>query len=125
MSIYGEKQNPYHIIGKDLKRVDALEKVLGTAKYAADLQMQGMLYGGSLRMKEFPVKILTLDASVAMAMDGVEAVITCFDQGVKKQSWADYYYLTDEVKFVGDVVAIVAARSRKILRKALDSIQVT
>lgn len=125
MSIYGDKKNPYHIIGKDLKRVDALEKVLGTAKYAADLQMQGMLYGGSLRMKEFPVKILTLDASAAKAMEGVEAVITCFDQGVKKQSWADYHYLTDEVKFVGDVVAIVAARSRKILRKALDSIQVT
>ena len=39
----------YSVIGKSQVKVDALEKVLGTTKFAADYSLPGMLYGGVFR----------------------------------------------------------------------------
>lgn len=117
-------KSKYKIIGKDIKRVDALEKVTGTALYAADLYKNGMLYGGNVRIKEYPAKITKVDTSIASKIPGVVKIITCFDSLAKKHSWADYCYMTDEVKFCGDVVAIVAAESKKALDQAKKSIKV-
>ena len=36
-------------IGKPATRVDALEKVLGNAKYIADYRLPGMIYARALR----------------------------------------------------------------------------
>ncbi|MDD2370550.1 MAG: xanthine dehydrogenase family protein molybdopterin-binding subunit [Firmicutes bacterium] len=124
MSLFEHNNNKYNIVGKDIKRVDALEKVTGTALYAADLYKGNMLYGGNVRIKEYPAKITKIDTKEAEAIPGVVKIITCFDKNAKKHSWADYCYLTDEVKFCGDVVAIVAAESKKAVDKAIKSIKV-
>ena len=124
MSLFEHNNNKYNVIGKDIKRVDALEKVTGTALYAADLYKQNMLFGGSVRIKEYPVKVTKVDTAAALEIPGVVKIITCLDENVKKHSWADYCYLTDEVRFCGDVVAIVAAESKKALDQAVKAIKV-
>lgn len=124
MSLYEKNNNKYNIIGKDIKRVDALEKVTGTAVYAADLYKNNMLYGGSVRIKEYPAKIKKVDTAEALAIPGVVKIITCFDKEAKKHSWADYCYLTDEVKFCGDVVAIIAAETKNALDAAIKAVKV-
>ncbi len=124
MSLFEHNNNKYNVIGKDIKRVDGLEKVKGTALYAADLYKQDMLYGGNVRIKEYPAKITNIDTSLALSIPGVVKIITCFDTEAKKHSWADYCYITDEVKFCGDVVAIVAAETKKALDQAIKSIKV-
>lgn len=124
MPLYDDSKNPYNIVGRDIKRVDAWEKVTGTALYAADVYKRDMLYGGALRLKEYPVRVTSIDIRRALEIEGVIRILTCFDEGIKKQSWADYYYITDEVKFCGDVVAIVAAENKNALKAALNAIRV-
>ncbi len=124
MSLFEYTSSKYNLIGKDIKRVDGLEKVTGKAIYAADLYKKNMLYGGNVRIKEYPAKINKVNIDEAIKIPGVVEIITCFDKKAKKHSWADYCYLTDEVKFCGDVVAIVAAESKKTLDKAIKSIKV-
>ena len=41
--------NNYSVLGKSEIKVDAVEKVLGTAKFAADYTMPNMLWGGVFR----------------------------------------------------------------------------
>ncbi|MCH8289644.1 hypothetical protein IH992_00860, partial [Candidatus Poribacteria bacterium] len=48
----------YSVVSKSVPRVDALEKVTGTAKYGADIQLPGMLYGKIFRSKHAHAKIL-------------------------------------------------------------------
>ena len=43
------------LIGASVRRIDALEKVLGMTRYGQDFWMDGMLYGGVLR-RIFPGK---------------------------------------------------------------------
>ena len=64
------------IIGKREKRVDAIGKVTGAAKYADDYNLPFQLYG-VIKYAEFPhAEILSIDTSAAEALDGVEAVLT-------------------------------------------------
>lgn len=55
--------------------MDALEKVLGTTKFAADYSLPGMLYGGVFRSTVPHATINNLNLEKARALDGVEAVL--------------------------------------------------
>ena len=124
MPVYDKNNTKFNVIGKDIKRVDAEEKVKGTAIYAGDVSLNKMLVGGAVRIKDYPAKITKIDIEDALRIEGVVKVITCFDKNIKKQSWADYCYLTDEVKFCGDVVAIIAAENNKALKEAIKAVKV-
>ncbi len=64
------------VIGKRMARVDAYERVSGTAIYPSDVILPGMLYGAILRCPHARAKILSVDSASAEAMPGVHAVIT-------------------------------------------------
>ena len=64
------------IIGKRFPRVDAKEKVIGEAKYAADYSMDGMLWCKLLRSPYAHARIINIDTSRAEKLPGVKAVIT-------------------------------------------------
>ena len=66
-------------VGKPATRLDALEKVLGTAKYAGDYYMPGMLYARALRSTLPHARIVRLDVTPARQVPGVLAAITCDD----------------------------------------------
>ena len=122
MALYGEKIH-FKVVGKKTPRVDGLEKVTGKALYAGDIYQNEMIFGGCKRIEEFPAKITAVHTEKALSIPGVLKIFTCFD-APKKQSWADYYYLTDNVQFCGDVVAIVVAETKELVEKALEAITV-
>lgn len=122
------------VIGNRIARVDGIAKVTGTARYAADYQLPGLLYGKIKRSPYAHARVLSIDASQALALAGVKAVLTPDDVPQVRHAGApvprtrslvaDQAILTDVARFVGDGVAAVAAVSEEIAEEALDLIQV-
>jgi len=118
----------HKIIGKPERRVDALGKVTGTAKFAEDYNVMHQLYGKVLRAKYPHARILSIDTSRAKHLDGVEAVLTAedipgskvFGIVVKNQSILAF----DKVRYLGDGIALVAAKTKEIAEEALSLIEV-
>ena len=69
----------FKVIGTRPIRHDGLDKVTGRALYGADVQMAGLLHGRILRSPHAHARIRHLDASRALAVPGVEAVVTSQD----------------------------------------------
>ena len=112
------------IIGRSVPRRDLPGKLTGEAKYAADIQLPGMLVGKILRSPHPHAKILSIDTSGAGDMEGVHAVVTPFD--VPRGNIApDLPILDAEVRFVGDEVAGVAAEDEDVAEEALSRISVS
>lgn len=118
----------YKIIGKPESRVDALGKVTGKAKFAEDYNVAHQLYGKVLRAKHPHAKILKIDTSKAEKLPGVEAVLTAKDIpgskvfGIVVQNQA--ILAEDRVRYLGDGVALVAAKTKEIAEEALELIEV-
>ncbi len=64
----------FKIMGRPMKRTDALEKVTGKAKYAGDIRLPDMLYARILRPPAHGAKVKKLDTSLAEKMQGVTVV---------------------------------------------------
>lgn len=117
-------------IGSSLPRVDAREKVLGTGQYVDDMQIKSMLYGAVLRAKVPRALVKSIDVAAARVYPGVETVMTAADVpgerywGFIFKDWPALVAVGEETRYVGDAIALVAARSRKIAREALAMIKV-
>jgi CO/xanthine dehydrogenase Mo-binding subunit len=70
------------VIGKPVPRVDAYERVSGSAIYPSDISLPDMLYGAILRCPHAHAKILGIDAREAEKMPGVRALIKGDTNGV-------------------------------------------
>ncbi|MDY6861906.1 MAG: molybdopterin cofactor-binding domain-containing protein, partial [Thermodesulfobacteriota bacterium] len=122
----------YAVIGKSAPLVDAKVKITGSAKYASDMTMSGMLYGKILRSPYPHAKILNIDTSKAKALHGVKAVITGNDTAkvkygiIEKAPWTmnECILTFDKARYIGDELAAVAAISEDIAEEALDLIEV-
>lgn len=64
----------FKLIGKPLHHRDALEKVTGRAKFAADIHLPGMLYARVLRPPSHGATLTEVDTNEAEKMDGVQVV---------------------------------------------------
>ena len=113
-------------IGRSYSRPDALTKVTGTEKYAADYYGDDMLWAGVKRAGIPHGRLRGIDTAAAKALEGVEAVLTHQDihgsnrQGVVQK---DQPVLVDKkVRHCGDAVALVIAGNRETLRRAVDLI---
>ena len=116
-----------HPIGDSVPRVDAHEKVIGSALFADDLQFgPGLLYARILRSPHPHALIKHIDTSRARALPGVRAVVTGEDYpgyiGLYLQD--RHIYCRGRARYVGDPVAGVAANSEEIAEKALELIEV-
>ncbi len=69
-----KKPSEFRIIGTSVTRRDAREKVTGAAKYAADIQLPGMLYAKILRPPAHGAKLLDVDLKDAQRVEGVQVV---------------------------------------------------
>lgn len=121
----------YSTVGKRLPRVDAVEKVTGSAKYGVDLKLPGMLYGKILRSIYPHARILNIDTSKAKKLPGVRSVITAEDTSRIKFASSPLWNLKDEpllaidkVCYIGDEVVAVAAIDEDVAEEALDLIEV-
>lgn len=110
-------------------RSDLLEKVTGSAVYASDVTLPGMLHGRILRSPLPHARIRSIDTSAALAMPGVVAVLTGADLAGLNTHWGLYLrdrplIAIDRVRYVGDPVAAVAAVDEFTAEEALDAIVV-
>lgn len=114
-------------VGADVLRLDAFEKVTGSAKFTLDLKIQGMLYCRLLKSPYAHARIVNIDTTEAEKLPGVVAVLTGKEIPVKIGIYvADRDVLArEEVRWVGDPVAAVAATSEEIADEATRLINVT
>ncbi|MDI6803557.1 MAG: xanthine dehydrogenase family protein molybdopterin-binding subunit [Bacteroidota bacterium] len=123
-----DSQNQNKIIGSPQRRVDSIGKVTGTAKFAEDYNVLHQLYGKVLRSKYPHAKILSIDTSKAEQLEGVEAILTAndipgnkvFGIVVKNQA----ILAIDKVRYLGDGIALVAAKTNEIAEQAIALIDV-
>jgi isoquinoline 1-oxidoreductase len=67
-----KKPGEFKIIGNSHLRSDSLQKVTGKAQYSADIHLPGMLYAKIVRPPAHNSKLISVDTSVAEAMQGVQ-----------------------------------------------------
>ncbi|MBI5968042.1 MAG: xanthine dehydrogenase family protein molybdopterin-binding subunit [Deltaproteobacteria bacterium] len=113
-------------IGKSVTRVDALDKVLGRARFTADLHRNfpHLLHIKVLRSPHAHARIVSIDVSKAEQLPGVRAVVTGKDCPEKVTWMAPRILALDEVIWVGQGVAAMAAESPEIAEDALELIRV-
>jgi xanthine dehydrogenase molybdenum-binding subunit len=120
-------------VGKSLQRIDGVDKVTGSAKYAADIKLENMLHAKLLRSPHAHAKVKRIDTSGAQKLSGVRAVATIFEVPKVIEYWFSLrtekkkkqMFLRDNVvRFIGDPVLAVAADDQQILDKALALVKV-
>ena len=128
----------YDVVGTRPIRHDGPDKVLGRARYAADIQPPGLLYGKLLRSPHPHARIKGIDASRALALPGVKAVATAADLPEASAAVADqeeggtvnYGFYSrnimarEKALYRGHAVAAVAATSAAVAEEALALIDV-
>ena len=70
------KKKSFSVIGKPLRKIDAMAKCAGETIYADDLNLPRMIYGKLLRSPHPHARILGISTARALKLDGVFAVIT-------------------------------------------------
>ncbi|MBD3336004.1 MAG: molybdopterin-dependent oxidoreductase [Candidatus Eisenbacteria bacterium] len=124
----GRMGQSFHAIGRPHRRVDSLGKVTGRARFAADLDATGMLWGGVLLARRPHARIAAVETSRAREIPGVHAVLTAADLPHAKLFGVvirnQPVLAEDRVRHYGDAVAMVAADSRSLLQRALDLVRV-
>lgn len=135
-SIDWSKRNS--VVGKPLPRIDAGERVEGTACYPADLSRPGMLHAKTLRSLHAHARIARIDTSRAMALTGVKAIITAADfhdvpvgatipmgeAGYDMWMVAQINMARDKVFWVGQPIAVVAAVDVHVAAEAVALVDV-
>ena len=128
----------YTVVGTRPIRHDGTDKVTGRAQYGADIKLPGLLYGKVLRSPHAHARIKSIDASRALALPGVKAVVTSAELPQPSGQAADLgegamtnpRFLSnnclagDKALYRGHAVAAVAATSPHIAELALSLIDV-
>jgi 4-hydroxybenzoyl-CoA reductase alpha subunit len=117
-----------NVVGKPFRKVDARAKCVGQTKFADDIVLPRMLFCKLLRSHVPHALIKSIDASKALALPGVFAVITGKDltipYGILPVSQDEHALCIDKVRFVGDPVAAVAAVDEDTAFDAMNLIEV-
>ena len=131
-------QAPERYMGGGLPRKEDPNLVTGKANWTDNIKLPGMLHMTMLRSPFARAKVTHLDVSSALEQTGVVAVFTGEDLAdewpggvpcgavVSEQQNTPFFppIVTDEVRFVGDVVAVVVANNRYAAQDALEFIEV-
>jgi carbon-monoxide dehydrogenase large subunit len=115
------------IIGAPVPQIEGPAKVTGRTRYAADVDLPGMLWGKILRSPHPHARIVRIDASKAWSIPGVKAVVTGQDAPglLMGKVLRDMPVLCwDRVRYIGDRVAAVAAETPEAAEEAILLIEV-
>ena len=140
MTSIAERSTPksgYQVVGSRPIRHDGVDKVTGRARYGADVRLPGTLHGKILRSPHGHARIVSIDASKALALPDVKAVVTGADVPIVKDTLIDYgetmgnarllaenCLARDKALYKGHAVAAVAAANPHVAEEALALIEV-
>lgn len=115
-------------VGTSVQRIDAIAKVLGTAEFGDDTRLPNMLYCKGVYSEYAHANILSIDTEEAKKASGVVCVVTAKDIPQEKmigEIFIDQYVLAyDKVRYLGDVVAVVAAETQREANDAAKLVKV-
>jgi xanthine dehydrogenase molybdenum-binding subunit len=117
-------------IGASTPRYEARELALGDRPFIDDMKFPGMLHGAVLLSEHPRALVNRIDTAPALAIPGVVAVVTAADvpgeryQGLIYKDWPIFVAEGEETRYVGDVIAAVAAVDRRTARAAVQAIAV-
>ncbi len=123
-----EIKQTFRLVGTRPDRPDGLDKVTGRARYGADFSAPGMLWASVVRSPHAHARIKKIDASKALALEGVKAVVTRAD--FPEVPAGEYWDLQENTiageraLYDGHAVAAVAATSQLIAHDAARLIEV-
>ncbi len=128
----GEYPDPWQkteVVGTRMPKVDAYERVSGTAVYPHDVMLPDMLHGAILRCPHAHANIKKIDTSTAEKMPGVRAVLTGKTTGAdipwyeRRGQFAGKLF-DDHCRHEGEEVAVVAAETPLQAFDAIRAIEV-
>ena len=116
-------------VGTSTPRFDAYRKAEGAPCFGGDLSPAGSLIGGVLRCPHPSAAVLRIETGPAKELAGVEAVLTAADipglNAHENRFGSDQPVLAgDRVRFRGQAVALVAAKTQSLVEEALRRIEV-
>ena len=117
-------------VGERAFRSDVRDKVLGRGEYCDDVALPGMVHASAVRSEYPRARVLDIDASAALALPGVLAVLTADDVpnnkvGHIQQDWDVMIARGDVTRCVGDAVCLVVAETETALAEAKKLVKVT
>ena len=114
-------------IGQAVKRKEDPELLTGKAQFIADAEMPGMLHMAIVRSPYAHARITAIDASAALELSEVAAVITGTDAAKMSTplfglppGWSTHCLAVEKVCYVGEPVVAVAAQDRYIAEDAIE-----
>lgn len=117
-------------VGSRLGRVTGQDMTLGQRPYVADLTRPGMLHGAVVLSQHARARVLRIDTAKARALPGVAAVVTYKDvpgerwYGLIYHDWPGFVAEGEEARYVGDILAAVAAQDEATARAAAALVEV-
>ena len=117
-------------VGDRAFRTDVRGKVLGSGAYCDDIEMEGMVHASAVRSQYPRAKVLDIDASKALELPGVLAVLTAEDVpnnkvGHIQQDWDVFIAKGDITRCVGDAICLVVAGDEKTLAQAKKLVKIS
>jgi xanthine dehydrogenase YagR molybdenum-binding subunit len=107
---------PLEIVGQCVPRMDALEKVTGSAIYTADVQRAGMLHAAVIRAPVAHGRVVAIDLGPALESPGVRAVLERHEvEGIRYDS-GQLFDAT--IRFAGQPLAAVCADTAEAAERA-------
>ncbi len=114
-------------LGESIARIDARAKVTGDAAYPGDINMPGQLWMKVLFARRPHARLKWLDVSKARSAPGVVRVFTARDVPVNQFGLGEKdapVLVSDEVRWVGEKIALAVAETEKQAEHARDLIEV-
>lgn len=124
----GNEIAKYKMVGQGRPYIEAVKKVKGEAEFADDIRVKNALQCKFLRSTYPHAKINAIDTSEAIKIEGVRLIITGEELpipfGVLPISEDETAMAIDKTRFVGEIIAAVAADTEVIAAKACKAIKV-
>jgi carbon-monoxide dehydrogenase large subunit len=130
-----QMNRPNAFVGASIERLEDERFLTGRAAFVGDLAFEGLLHAAVLRSSVAHGRVLSVDTTKALALQGVRAVLTAADLGhvpiipIRQHSvpegerYRQPVIAREKVRYVGEPLAVVVADDPAIAEDALELIE--
>ena len=115
------------VVGKNIQRLDSVDKVIGKPIYTMDIVPENALYLKVVRSSVAHALLKRVDVTEARKLPGVAAVVTAQDIPGINESTAllpdKPLFATDRVRFAGEPIAAIASYDQSVAEEAVDLVK--